>query len=247
MTAANPSARFCALDWHSIDRTDKPQDDFLTMLPKHFGEMPPPEARAMMFKGMPEDKVAAFNALLQKMADCCPRSVSDGAGVLRGAIEQGLGWGTEGRPFILGIKSWSGGVGIRMRADATREAGTFKKNIGGAILMHPGCLDVSEIKDALAGLPAVLGWAKDDKKVPFSLSKAYMASSSDIKLIAFEQGGHHNFDGSSGLPNFDDDVVEWFSARSSSEGLISSDGQLRDDYVMGRVAANKPSATLDSE
>ena len=37
LTRENSNIRFCALDWHSIDRADKYQTAFLTMLPKYFG------------------------------------------------------------------------------------------------------------------------------------------------------------------------------------------------------------------
>jgi hypothetical protein len=35
-----PKTRFIALDWHSIDRTDEYQTEFLTMLPKHIFSVP---------------------------------------------------------------------------------------------------------------------------------------------------------------------------------------------------------------
>ena len=229
--------RFCALDWHSLDRTDKPHDAFLTMLPKHFFDPLPPAFMEAMTKGMPEEKAAAMKGMMTKMTQQCPRSISDGAGVLRAVIEQGLGWGVGDKTFMLGIKSWSGAIGIGLLADAAREDGEFKKNIVGAAIMHPACFDVSEVTAALTNMPTILARAKDDAKVPFKLSVAYTALP-NVKLVAYEKGGHHNFDGTCGLPNFDDEIVAWFREQTGVGGLISEDGRLSNDYVLGRMAAN---------
>ena len=53
-------------------------------------------------------------------------------------------------------------------------------------------------------------WAKDDDKVPYALSKYYAAVDS-VTLVTYEVGGHTGFRGADGLPNFDDEVVEWWS------------------------------------
>jgi hypothetical protein len=47
--------------------------------------------------------------------------------------------------------------------------------------------------------------------VPYTFSCFYLdaAGNSEVKLVTYEMGGHHNFDGSEGLPNFDDDVIDW--------------------------------------
>ena len=97
LTRENPSIRFCAVDWHSIDRTDKPQDAFLTMLPKHFGGFldsagigdgrhaeveallakapTTEELQSLGMKGITQAQVQArMRALLQKVEDAVPRT-----------------------------------------------------------------------------------------------------------------------------------------------------------------------------
>ena len=119
---------------------------------------------------------------------------------------------------------------MRMLAQIARsnnETGTedtsFAGNIQGAIIMHAACFDKKDIIDVMSSgvIPtALMSWAKDDPLVPYAVSKMYLdaaASNSGndvdtkVKLVTYESGGHHNFDGSGGLPNFDDEVIEWIN------------------------------------
>jgi len=62
---------------------------------------------------------------------------------------------------------------------------------------------------------ALMVWAKDDPLIPYPVTQLYLdaaGSNGDdekIKFISYERGGHHNFDGTDNLPNFDDSVIEW--------------------------------------
>ena len=71
-----------------------------------------------------------MKGMLDKIATLCPRSIGDGAGVMRAVIEQGLGWGSAGKSFVLCIKSWSGAIGVHMLADAARESAAAGKGKG---------------------------------------------------------------------------------------------------------------------
>lgn len=233
MEAAGSSTkrvRFVALDWHSIDRSvdDDSNNEFLTCLPKHTMEVPSCEKeREEIIKLFP---TAERQEWCRKFCSgissgICPRSFEDGGRIYQAVIEEGLGWGTPDRPFVLGIKSWSGGLGMRMmaqihrnRVSGTEDTISFADNLQGAIIMHPGCFDKKDIMDVMSSgiIPSVLMcWAKDDPRVPYEVSKLYLnaASSSGndskVKLVTYESGGHHNFDGSDGLPNFDDEIIEW--------------------------------------
>ena len=102
-----------------------------------------------------------------------------------------------GRKFVLGIKSWSGGIGVSLLAQAAREPdGEMRRHIAGAIVMHPGTFDAAAISAAVGGLevPFLLGWARDDAKVPYSWSRHFTAHR-NVELVTYESGGHHNFDG----------------------------------------------------
>ena len=68
-------------------------------------------------------------AVFEKRKALCPRSLADAAVVLRAVIDQGLDWGAAGKPFTIGVKSWSGPVGIKLIADAVQSGGTFARNI----------------------------------------------------------------------------------------------------------------------
>ena len=230
-TTSPPSkkVRFVALDWHSIDRSvdDDSNNEFLTCLPKHIMDV-------SSCKRDREEIIQLFSSnerqeWCRKLCDAissgiCPRSFDDGGRIFRAIIEEGLGWGTKDTPFILGLKSWSGGLGMRMLAQIHRNSGTdgvsFANNIQGAIIMHPGCFDKQDIVDAMSTgmIPtALMCWAKDDPLVPSVVSKMYLdaacssGNDSKVKLVTYENGGHHNFDGSDGLPNFDIEVRDWIN------------------------------------
>ena len=204
---AMESVRFVALDWHSIDRTDEPQTEFLTLLPKHIMSAISEDDMEDIVQMFPKESHGHVRKLFDEVKEC-PRSFEEGADVLRAVIEQGLGWGVDGKPFILGMKSWSGGVGLKLLAQASHEDGELKRNIAGAVIMHPGAFDKADA-DAVKYIPTIMCWAKDDQKVPYQLSSRFVAHPT-VKLVAYEKGGHANFDGTNNLPNFDDDVVEWF-------------------------------------
>lgn len=214
--------RFVALDWHSIDRSvdDRANTEFLTCLPKHIMEMS--EFAIQLFS---EDRQEWAREFAKCTRDgTTPRTFEDGGRILRAVIEEGLGWGGRDKPLVLGIKSWSGGLGVKMLAQCHRDRytvkgdgvtpSTFADNILGVILMHPACYDKSDIEDAMSSgmIPAMLMcWARDDPMVPYTFSRFYLdaAGNTEVKLVTYEMGGHHNFDGSEGLPNFDDDVIDW--------------------------------------
>jgi len=214
------------------------------MLPKHF-MMEPSQA---MIKSMEvEEEREHWQRLAAKMRDLRPRSDADGGQVLRAVIAEGLGWGAPGKKFVIGGKSWSGGPVMSLLAEAAR-AGGESFQAAGAILIHPGC-DAFSVPPALAlhGIPTILGWAKDDSKVPYSMAGRFDSVDS-VELVTFERGGHHAFDGSGGLPNFDDNIDAWYRKHflSQDDGLlIGVDGQLREQYVLGRVGANTSSGADD--
>lgn len=231
-TSSPRRVRFVALDWHSIDRSvdDRANTEFLTCLPKHIWETSTNgenlEDVIRLFDS--EDRREWLRNFAKDIDDgACPRKDGEGGRILRAVIEEGLGWGERDTPFILGIKSWSGGLGVRMLAQCHRECrnskedgatpSSFVDNIKGVIMMHPACYSKSDIEDAMSSgmIPAVLMcWAKDDPLVPYKMSQTYLDASSSntkVKLVSYERGGHHNFDGSEGLPNFDDDVIKWIN------------------------------------
>ena len=195
----------CDTARHSIDRGDAPQEAFLTMLPKHF-MFTPSEA---MIESLSEAARVRAQRTAEFVRENCPHSHAEAGQVLRAVIAEGLGWGGPGREFVVGLKSWSGGVGMNMLADAAR-AGDGSFRAAGAILLHPAC-DAFAVPPALAlgGIPAIIGWAKDDEKVPYSLAELYTAVDS-VELVTFESGGHSKFNGTGGLPNFDDSVAAWY-------------------------------------
>eukprot|EP00584_Thalassiosira_punctigera_P020463 CAMPEP_0172557748 /NCGR_PEP_ID=MMETSP1067-20121228/75042_1 /TAXON_ID=265564 ORGANISM="Thalassiosira punctigera, Strain Tpunct2005C2" /NCGR_SAMPLE_ID=MMETSP1067 /ASSEMBLY_ACC=CAM_ASM_000444 /LENGTH=264 /DNA_ID=CAMNT_0013346911 /DNA_START=90 /DNA_END=881 /DNA_ORIENTATION=+ len=139
--------RFVALDWHSIDRSvdDDSNNEFLTCLPKHIMDV------SSSCKEDMEEIIQLFSSSEQRdqcrkmchviSSGICPRSYNDGGRILHAVIKEGLGWGTNDKPFILGLKSWSGGLGMRMLAQLHRKNDiddtNFAKNIQGAIIMHP--------------------------------------------------------------------------------------------------------------
>ena len=204
------NSRFVALDWHSIDRTDEPQDAFLTMLPRHIFSVPSDSVAQDYINLYQEDRREWARGFFKQVQECCPRSAHEGAEALRAVIEDGLGWGKEGKPFILGVKSWSGGMGIEMLAEASRQSGSFKQNISGAVIMHPACfLGEDMCRNALKDLPVLMCWAQDDELVPYQLSSRFLVHDR-VKLVTYDKGGHANFDGSNKLPNFDDEILAWF-------------------------------------
>ena len=129
------TVRFVALDWHSIDRSDTFQEEFLTMLPKHYFTTPS-EATGdrddilSLFGGteqQQEDKKQKMSAMFDHCDENCPRSFREAAVVWKAIIQQGLGWGTSingkvnNKPFIPCFKSWSGGVGMELLLQAAAE------------------------------------------------------------------------------------------------------------------------------
>jgi hypothetical protein len=215
--------RFVALDWHSIDRSDDYQEEFLTLLPKHIFDCPSQEVVkeiAAMFSK--EEDQENFQNLMANCREWCPRNLSDGAQILKAVITQGLGWGTPSKPFILCVKSWSGGIGVKLLAataaavDAEdEEAAVFRKSIAGVVIMHPAVFQLSaeEVKNAIMGIPALLVWAKDDQMVPYPLSLRFLVHD-DVNLVTYETGHHGSFDGSnSSDPNFDDNIIAWLQTK----------------------------------
>lgn len=220
--SSNKKVRFIALDWHSIDRSvdDSCNAEFLTCLPKHIMDISSDDVEEFAQLFSTQEKQDWYRNFAKAMQHgVCPRTYDDGARVLHAVIEQGLGWGKTNTPFVLGIKSWSGGLGMRLLAQLYRsntpEDTVFASHIHGVIIMHAGCFNKKDIADAMAlGKASLMCWAKDDPLVPYPVTQLYLdaASSSGndhLKLCAYEIGGHHNFDGSDNLPNFDDEVIQW--------------------------------------
>lgn len=209
--------RFVALDWHSIDRTDQPQEEFLTMLPKHMFSAPAKDSQEEILAMYSDDRQEWARDFFAQIRESCPRSTKQGAEALRAVIEQGLGWGTAEKPFILGVKSWSGGLGVSMLLDAARRKDDFRKGIAGAVIMHPACyLDEADCATAVKDLPVLMCWAKDDPMVPYLLSSRFLVHEK-VKLVTMEEGGHANFDGTDDLPNFDDIVLTWLDEQTQVE------------------------------
>ena len=216
--------RFVALDWHSIDRSvdDDNNDEFLTCLPKHIMDVSPDDVENIAQLHATTERQEWLRNVAKTIKDgVCPRTFDDGAKILRSIIEEGLIWGNETTQFVLAIKSWSGGLGMRLLAQLATSSSPqdkeFASNIKGAIIMHPACFNKSDIVDTMASgvvRNSLLCWAKDDPLVPYPLSQIYLdaaRSNGDdhVQLVTYERGGHHNFDGTDGLPNFDDCVVKW--------------------------------------
>jgi hypothetical protein len=204
------NVRLVALDWHSLDRGDAYQEEFLTLLPKHIFTVPSDDAVveeiSQMFSN-PQHQVG-FHKLINEIREFCPRPMSEGADILQAIITQGLGWGDHNKPFILCIKSWSGGVGMEFlnRADPS-----LRQAIAGLVISHPACFNLTpdQIKEAMKDTPTIMVWAKDDDLVPYPLSERYLVHD-NVQLVTYETGGHGSFDGSNpNDPNFDDDILVW--------------------------------------
>ena len=217
--------RFVALDWHSIDRSvdDDSNTEFLTCLPKHIMEVSPTDVEEIATLHASQERQEWYRGFAKAVSSgVCPRGFDDGARLLRGVIEEGLNWGKVDTPFILGMKSWSGGLAMRflsqLNQSGSEEDKAFAENIQAAIIMHPGCFDKKDITDVMSSgiiKTALMVWAKDDPLIPYPVTQLYLdaaGSNGDdekIKFISYERGGHHNFDGTDNLPNFDDSVIEW--------------------------------------
>lgn len=218
LTQANPGMRFVALDWHSIDRsTDQPQTSFLTLLPKHIFSAPSNEKLELFLSELPIGNARnAARKTVEMLRDECPRSTSEGSKVLRAVIVEGLGWGTAAKKkFILGIKSWSGSIGMQLVQDSKTDS-ELTGSIESMVAMHPACFSLcrEECQSILQEVPdTLLCWAKDDTKAPFFMSKWFTNESGRVKLVTYTEGNHHNFDGTDGLPNFNDEVIDWFNER----------------------------------
>lgn len=238
----NKSVRLVALDWHSLDRGDAvAQQEFMTMLPKHYLTTPEGDLLEDMLdqwnqNGQENDTDLVckdkMRALFEVTAQHCPRTFEEAAGVLKAAIQQGLGWGVPshgggggGKSFVPCIKSWSGGVGMEMLFQANSDKRNkdlvpcFRDYIQAAIIMHPACFQTKEyVKQALDGnLPVLAAWSKDDPLVPYAMSQRFQEAHDDITLVTYESGGHGSFDGSTvpggGQPNFDDEILKWMTDR----------------------------------
>lgn len=207
----NDKMRFVALDWHSLDRTDAYQEEFLTMLPKHILSVPSDEALQQEFVDMyPQAQREWIKGFFKQVKECCPRSTQQGGHILRAVIEQGLGWGVQEKPFVLGVKSWSGGIGVAMLSDAAQDDNdSFRRNIRGAVVMHLACfLDETACANAVKDLPVLMCWAENDPLMSYKLSSRYLVHDG-VKLVTYDSGGHANFDGSDELPNFDGEILVW--------------------------------------
>jgi len=201
--------RFVALDWHSIDRTDEHQEEFLTMLPKHIFSAPSASDEQELVEMYPEGRREWAKGFFHQIRQSCPRTTKEGAVVLRAVIQSGLDWGTAEKPFYLGVKSWSGGIGVAMLSEAARQGDSFRENISGAVIMHPAFfLGEEDCRYAVENIPTLLCWAKDDPLVPYKLSSRFLVHD-QVKFVSYEKGGHANFDGSNSLPNFDDEILTW--------------------------------------
>ncbi|KAL3781881.1 hypothetical protein ACHAW5_007260 [Stephanodiscus triporus] len=125
-TSSPRRVRFVALDWHSIDRSvdDRANTEFLTCLPKHIWETSTNgenlEDVIRLFDS--EDRREWLRKFAKDIEDGCPRKDGDGGRILRAVIEEGLGWGERDTPFILGVKSWSGGLGGEFMTPSFGEA-----------------------------------------------------------------------------------------------------------------------------
>ena len=211
-THLSRTVRFVALDWHSIDRSDTYQEEFLTMLPKHYFTTPSVSSGGdvddiLSLWGDPDDdddddngdrdgkddsnknvslvrqRRQKMKAMFQHINENCPRSFREAAVVLKAVIQQGLGWGNpleedsigKGKGFIPCFKSWSGGVGMELLLQASKEQiedrrrrrrqideemdacasprnAVFRDYIRGAVIMHPGCFESSDnVRLALSG------------------------------------------------------------------------------------------------
>lgn len=215
--------RFVALDWHSIDKSvdDDDNDEFLTCLPKHIMDVAPNDIEEISQLFAAKERQESFRNLAQAVNNNCPKTFDDGAKILRSIIEEGLGWGKETTQFVLGIKSWSGGLGMRLLAQLVTSSNprdkVFASNINGAIIMHPASFNKSDIVVTMSSgviKNSLLCWAKDDPLVPYPVSQIYLNAADSngndhVQLVTYESGGHHNFDGTDDLPNFDDKVIEW--------------------------------------
>jgi hypothetical protein len=211
--------RFVALDWHSIDRGDAYQEEFLTLLPKHIFDVPPDDVVKEISEMLPPTQGEGMVRLFAHCKQHCARPLSDGAEIFRAVITQGLGWGTSpSKSFIPCIKSWSGGVGMQMLYQAGLDDDvdpTFRQSIMGVVIMHPATFSLTpaQIRQAMSNLPALMVWAKDDHLVPYPLSKRYL-NHDDVQLVTYETGQHGSFDGSSpDDPNFDDNILAWIQEK----------------------------------
>jgi len=195
--------RFVALDWHSLDRSpDRPNNNFLTMLPKHY--FSPVKAEVMdVLESMPgfhsipgvEEMLTDWNAL----AAAAPRNLADAANTLHSVIEGGLGWGPT-KPFLLCTMSWSGGVALTLLAKASSP---FRSSIRGAIFFQPEISDPKVIASAINDVPILLGLVKDDTALPWRLSRSFK-SEGNVKRIEYLQRAH-----SAWSKDFDNEILQW--------------------------------------
>jgi len=243
----NRHIRFVALDWHSIDRGDEYQEDFLTLLPKHiFDCVSDDQKLEELIDMVPPDCRENFLAMHHHFQENCPRRFSEAADILRAVITQGLGWGTatkstSSKPFILCSKSWSGGVCMEMLHRVALAATTsntdddptnvFQKSIMGAVIMHPACFTKSaeEVKQALNGIPNILMvWAKDDHLAPYPLSQRYLVLD-NVELNTYETGKHGSFNGSdpNEPANFDDRVLEWLREKYIDVNAVAGKNDMK--------------------
>jgi len=217
LAKSRPTARFVALDWHSIDRTpEQPQSVFLTLLPKNLFSQPTPEGMKDLLEDLPPGNEERMEKLVESLKEC-KRTTLDGSKILKAIIQQGLGWGCvagEGpaKPFTLCTKSWSGAVGMELLQHARETDPSFVAAMDGMVAMHPACFGMTRetCRSILAGGPdTLMCWASDDNKAPYCMAKWFAEGNPNVRLVVYEEGGHHNFDGSGGLPNFNEEVEQW--------------------------------------
>jgi hypothetical protein len=217
------TVRFVAIDWHSIDRTDKYQTEFLTLLPKHIFDPVPKDQQEEFVKLYLTDKdKAGITKLMNDSRLNCPRRFTDAVAVLNSVIMQGLEWGADkGKPFIPCVKSWSGGVLMELLHESVttkqQEYRAFRQSILGAVILHPGCYlkSTDEVQLSLDGLDVLMAWAKDDDLVPYpSYSVRYTHNNDRVRLVAYETGRHGSFNGSDpNDPNFNHEILRWLKEK----------------------------------
>jgi hypothetical protein len=208
--------RFVAIDWHSIDRTDKYQTEFLTLLPKHIFDVIPKEQQdAFAYQYRNEKDRTSIIKLMEDSRINCPRRYEDGVAILNAIITQGLRWGRD-KPYIPCVKSWSGGILMELLHESVstkkEEYKDFRESIVGAVMMHPGYFlkPKEDIQLALRGIPSVLMcWATDDDLVPYdAYSGRYL--NDNVELVTYKIGKHGSFNGSiPDHPNFNIEIMKW--------------------------------------
>lgn len=175
---------------------DDTNAEYLTCLPKHMTEVPSKveemEEFTMLFES--EEWQGYLRKFARALSSGMPPGVRNEGRIFRAVIEEGLWWGTAAKPFIPGLKSWSGGMRMRMRmlAQIARGGDTFADNTQAAIIMHPGCFDKRDIFDVMSSeiIPsALMCWARDDLLVPYAASDMYLDAAAQRVVVAVGMEG----------------------------------------------------------